>query len=144
MSFSPGIFRKWRWLRVAMAYLRSSAQAPISRSSKGIDALLRRFGINFAGQFRRVGGDRIYCDTGFQIVEEHAAGLAAFGSGSAINAVRQFGHADRAQCRLAFTDPFGNDSEEPRHVKALPLCLDHDAGIEDHSKVAGAHGLLRS
>jgi len=97
------------------------------------DALLRRFGMDFSGQFRGAGRDRIDRHRGLQVVEEGAAYLAAFRRVGAMDAMGEFGHADRAERRFAFADPFGNLPEEARHVESLPLGLDHDARIEDHS-----------
>lgn len=69
------------------------------------DALLRRFAMDFPNQFRGVGRNRIDRHRGLQVVQERAAGLAAFGCVGAIDAVGQFGHADRAERRFAFKKP---------------------------------------
>lgn len=99
------------------------------------DALLRRFGMDLSDQFRSVGRNRIDHYSGLQIVEKRAAGLAAFGCVGAMDAVDEFGHADRAERSFTFADPLGNVLEKARHVEVVAARLDHDAGIEDYPQV---------
>lgn len=86
--------------------------------------------MDLPGQFRGVSRNRIDRDRGLQVVEERTAGLTAFCGVGAMHAVDEFGYADRAHRRFAFTDPFGNELQEASHVETLPLGLDRDTGIE--------------
>lgn len=81
------------------------------------DTLPQRLGVDLPDQLRSVGCNRMDRHRGLQVVEERTTGLTAFGRVGAMDTVREFGHAYRAERRFTFADPLGNVFEEARHIE---------------------------
>ena len=108
------------------------------------DAARGGFRIELSNPFGGVCRNRIHRHSGFQIVQESAAGLAAFGRIGPVDAVCQIGDADCRERGFTFTDLRGYVLQEPGGVQTLALRFNHDAGIEDYSQDGGFHGCPRS